>query len=325
MSDATLLAAANTDDAGHGSADRQVDKTIDRRFEETIDRRVEETIDRQVEETTDRRRRLQRLLSDYPVLVMVAIGWIFAILAVALFADLLAPYGYSKLDLSARLAPPVFMGGSPAHWLGTDELGRDVLSRLVISVRISLLVAFVSTVLSATIGVSLGFIAAHFRGWVEQVVLTLVDFQASMPRIIIAGGARLLRQHPDAVHRPDGLLWLGTLGAHCARPDRRRQRAGLCRSRQRDRRIADARVCRPCAAQHRQHADRQRHADLSRSDSAGVGPVVPGAGRTAADDQPGQHGGRPEYRSRRLDLLAQRGIVLTRFRRARSAIGCATG
>ena len=113
MSDATLLAAANTDDAGHGSADRQVDKTNDRRVEETIDRRVEDTIDRQVEETTDRRRRLQRLLSDYPVLVMVAIGWIFAILAVALFADLLAPYGYSKLDLSARLAPPVFMGGSP--------------------------------------------------------------------------------------------------------------------------------------------------------------------------------------------------------------------
>ena len=186
MSDATLLAAGNTDDAGHGSADRQVDKTNDRRVEETIDRRFEDTIDRQVEETTDRRRRLQRLLSDYPVLVMVAIGWIFAILAVALFADLLAPYGYSKLDLSARLAPPVFMGGSPAHWLGTDELGRDVLSRLVISVRISLLVAFVSTVLSATIGVSLGFIAAHFRGWVEQVVLTLVDFQASMPFMIIA-------------------------------------------------------------------------------------------------------------------------------------------
>lgn len=132
------------------------------------------------------RSRVLTALRGYPLLVLFGIAWIVTMLLVALFADLLAPYTYSQLDLQARLAPLVFMGGTSAHWLGTDELGRDVLSRLLISVRISLVVAFVSTLLSATIGVVLGFLAAHFRGWVEQAVLTLVDFQASMPFMIIA-------------------------------------------------------------------------------------------------------------------------------------------
>ena len=84
-------------------------------------------------------------------------------LVVALLADLLAPYTYSALDLRARLSPPAFLGGTTAHLLGTDELGRDVLSRLIISVRISLVIAFASTLISAVIGVLLGFLAAHFR------------------------------------------------------------------------------------------------------------------------------------------------------------------
>jgi peptide/nickel transport system permease protein len=132
------------------------------------------------------RQRIARFLTAYPPLVLLGIACIAAMLTVALFADVFAPHSFSQLDLKSRLAPPAWMGGSPAHWLGTDELGRDVLSRLVVSVRISLLVAFISTLLSATLGVVLGFLAAHFRGWVEQVVLTLVDFQASMPFMIIA-------------------------------------------------------------------------------------------------------------------------------------------
>jgi peptide/nickel transport system permease protein len=126
------------------------------------------------------------LVLSTPLLIRLCAVWIGLVLGIALLADLLAPYSYSQLDLLARLTPPVFWGGTPAHWLGTDELGRDVLSRLIFSVRISLLVAFVSTLLSATVGVMMGFAAAHFRGWVEQMVLTLVDFQASMPFMIIA-------------------------------------------------------------------------------------------------------------------------------------------
>src|SRR5690606_2993969 len=104
----------------------------------------------------------------------------------ALLAEVISPYAYSALDLKARLAPPVFMGGTWDHLLGTDELGRDVFSRLVASIRISLLIAFASTLISSTLGVLLGFLAAHFRGWIEQLVLVLIDFQASMPFMIVA-------------------------------------------------------------------------------------------------------------------------------------------
>lgn len=137
-------------------------------------------------QTPPLRQRVARFLADYPPLVLFGMAWIISMIAVALLADLLAPYSFSQLDLKARLSPPAFMGGSAAHWLGTDELGRDVLSRLIVSIRISLLVAFLGTLLSATIGVLLGLMAAHFRGWVEQLVLTLVDFQASMPFMIVA-------------------------------------------------------------------------------------------------------------------------------------------
>jgi peptide/nickel transport system permease protein len=121
-----------------------------------------------------------------PVLVLISLVWLLSMLAVSLLADVLAPYAYTALDLKARLRPPLGWGGTTSHLLGTDELGRDVLSRLLMSIRVSLLIAFASTMISATIGVLLGFMAAHFRGWVEQIALTLIDFQASVPFMIVA-------------------------------------------------------------------------------------------------------------------------------------------
>lgn len=121
-----------------------------------------------------------------PALVLFGLGWLASMLVVALLADVISPYAYTQLNLRARLAPPVFMGGSWAHPLGTDELGRDVLSRLIYSIRTSLLIAFGATVIGAVVGTTLGFVAAHFRGFVEQAVLTLVDFSASLPFLILA-------------------------------------------------------------------------------------------------------------------------------------------
>lgn len=118
--------------------------------------------------------------------VKVALIWLTLVLAVVVFADRLAPYDYAALDLRHRLAAPVGFGGDSAHLLGSDELGRDVLARLVISIRISLLIAFGATLIGASLGTMLGFLAAHFRGWVEQVILACVDFQASMPFLILA-------------------------------------------------------------------------------------------------------------------------------------------
>jgi peptide/nickel transport system permease protein len=127
-----------------------------------------------------------RKRAGIPPMVAIALCWIAAVLAVAFLAEQIRPYSITALDLRARLSPPVFMGGSWAHPLGTDELGRDVLSRLIVSVRMSLLIAFGAAIIAATLGVVLGFLAAHFRGWVEQAVMALVDFQAAMPFMILA-------------------------------------------------------------------------------------------------------------------------------------------
>jgi peptide/nickel transport system permease protein len=117
-----------------------------------------------------------------PLAVKLAIAWLAAMLLIALFAHVVAPYSFTAPDLRNRLQPP----GNPLHLLGTDELGRDVLSRLIVSVRISLLIAFGASIISAVLGTTLGFLAAYFRGLVEQTVLMLADFQASMPFLILA-------------------------------------------------------------------------------------------------------------------------------------------
>ena len=121
-----------------------------------------------------------------PPLVIFAVAWLVLMLGVALLADAITPFAYTALDLRNRLTAPIGFGGVALHPLGTDELGRDVLSRLIASIRMSLLIAFGATIIGAVIGTSLGFLAAHFRGFVEQVVLALVDFSASLPFLILA-------------------------------------------------------------------------------------------------------------------------------------------
>jgi peptide/nickel transport system permease protein len=121
-----------------------------------------------------------------PPMVLFGLALLTLMLLTAVLADVVSPYAYTALDLRNRLAPPAFMGGTWLHPLGTDELGRDVLARLIYSIRMSLLIAFGATIIGALIGTTLGFLAAHFRGFVEQVVLALVDFSASLPFLILA-------------------------------------------------------------------------------------------------------------------------------------------
>ncbi len=135
----------------------------------------------------DFRTRLRRFLRRYPPLVMVSGLVLLALIFVAVFATDIAPFEYSKMNLRARLQPPVWMdGGTWKHIMGTDDLGRDVLSRLIFSIRMSLLVAFIGTVIGAIFGTTIGFIAAHFRGWVDDFIMMCIDFQAALPFMIIA-------------------------------------------------------------------------------------------------------------------------------------------
>jgi peptide/nickel transport system permease protein len=129
---------------------------------------------------------LIRRAAGLPVGVLFAGFWLAVMLVIALGADFLRPYSITAFDLKARLMPPLLFGGVFAHPLGTDELGRDVFSRLLLSIRMSLLIAFFGTLIATTLGTALGFLAAHFRGRLEAVILMAIDFQASMPFMIIA-------------------------------------------------------------------------------------------------------------------------------------------
>jgi peptide/nickel transport system permease protein len=126
--------------------------------------------------------RVIRQVRKVPFSVAFGIAWLAAMVLVAFFADTIRPYGITAMDLRARLSLP----GNPAHLLGTDELGRDVLSRLVQSIRVSFTIAFGATIISAVFGTALGFAAAKFRGVVEQLVLMLADFQAALPFLVMS-------------------------------------------------------------------------------------------------------------------------------------------
>ena len=117
-----------------------------------------------------------------PLLVILSLVWFAAMIMIAIAADWIRPYSITAMDLKSRLVMP----GHPQHWLGTDEVGRDVLSRLIESIRVSLLIAFGATIISTLLGTTVGFLAANFRKTVEQVVLTLADFQAALPFLILA-------------------------------------------------------------------------------------------------------------------------------------------
>lgn len=135
----------------------------------------------------DFRTQLRRFFERYPPLMIIAALWLLFMIFVAVLAPLLTPYEFTAIDLRARLQAPFWMeGGDWKHMFGTDDLGRDVLSRLIFSIRMSLLVAFLGTCIGAIIGTSLGFLAAHFRKWVDDVVMAAIDFQAALPFFIIA-------------------------------------------------------------------------------------------------------------------------------------------
>jgi len=108
---------------------------------------------------------LLRLIRKYP-LVAVFISILSLLLAIALFAPLLAPYSQFKTHPAQSLQSP-----SLRHWLGTDQLGRDTLSRVIYGVRVSLQVGIIAVVIGATVGITLGLIAGYGGGVVDQILV----------------------------------------------------------------------------------------------------------------------------------------------------------
>ncbi|HEY1294965.1 MAG TPA: ABC transporter permease [Chloroflexota bacterium] len=104
----------------------------------------------------------------------------------AIFAPLIAPYDPLQTSLSARLQPPAFAGGSDAHLLGTDKLGRDVLSRIIYGARVSLSVSLLVILITGTIGTTLGIISGYFGGWLDSLLMRVTDVSLAFPGILIA-------------------------------------------------------------------------------------------------------------------------------------------
>jgi peptide/nickel transport system permease protein len=105
---------------------------------------------------------------------------VLVLFAVALFAPWLAPYDPLSINLKEVLMPP-----SPAHYLGTDTLGRDVLSRIIFGARISLLVGFVAVGIATLIGLFIGALAGYYGGWVDSALMRLVDLMLCFPTLFL--------------------------------------------------------------------------------------------------------------------------------------------
>lgn len=113
-----------------------------------------------------------------------------AYVLVAVFAPALAPIDPDQVDLARRLLPPAWeAGGMWSHLLGTDQLGRDLLSRMVIGTRVSLLVGLITVLISHLLGVGLGCLAGYYRGRVDAVLSRLGDLLLAFPYLIFAIGA----------------------------------------------------------------------------------------------------------------------------------------
>jgi peptide/nickel transport system permease protein len=104
----------------------------------------------------------------------------------AIFAELIAPYDPVESSLRNRLLPPFWIdGGSTDHILGTDKVGRDILTRLIYGSRVSVVIASVSILVGGFIGVSLGIIGGYFGGWVDSLIMRAVDISLSIPIILL--------------------------------------------------------------------------------------------------------------------------------------------
>jgi peptide/nickel transport system permease protein len=114
---------------------------------------------------------------------LLAIGGLLVAIVVvcAIFADLVAPYSPYDLDVASMLQGP-----SAAHWLGTDEVGRDVLSRAIFAARISVEVALVAVGVGLIGGTIIGILAAYFGGWIDLALMRLMELLFSFPAILLA-------------------------------------------------------------------------------------------------------------------------------------------
>ncbi|WP_405785030.1 ABC transporter permease [Streptomyces sp. NBC_01378] len=120
-------------------------------------------------------------------LALAALVFLTVIIVCAVFAPLIAPADPNAQNLLGRLRPPAWQsGGSTAHLLGTDQLGPDLLSRIIYGTRVSLLVGAGAALLAGTIGTFAGLASGYFGGWTDRIVMRVADVQLAFPAILLA-------------------------------------------------------------------------------------------------------------------------------------------
>ncbi len=115
-------------------------------------------------------------------LAMIGLCIVALLLMMAAFAPLIAPHDPITQSLSNRLQPP----GTPGHWLGTDDFGRDIWSRIVFGSRITLYIVTLVAVTAPVFGLLVGTVAGYFGGWTDQVLMRITDIFLAFPRLILA-------------------------------------------------------------------------------------------------------------------------------------------
>ena len=114
-------------------------------------------------------------------------SWLTLLFFAALFAPLIAPKDPLMQDLFLGRMPPFWESGAqPGFWLGTDSLGRDVLSRILYGARLTLIVAFFAGIITCIVGATLGLIAGYYRGWADRLISRFVDIWMAFPPILFA-------------------------------------------------------------------------------------------------------------------------------------------
>jgi peptide/nickel transport system permease protein len=119
--------------------------------------------------------------------LVLAGGWLLVALLAAIFAPLIAPQDPLAQDLLFERLPPFWMqGAEPGFWLGTDSLGRDLLSRIIYGGRVAFIVAFAAAFAACIVGSTLGLIAGYFGGWADRVISRIVDIWMAFPPVLFA-------------------------------------------------------------------------------------------------------------------------------------------
>jgi len=112
---------------------------------------------------------------------------LLVVIGAAVFAPYVAPHDPARQSLIRRFTPPVWaQGGNTAYLLGTDQVGRDILSRIIYGARISLIVGVAAVLVSLTVGVTLGLLSGFLRGRADTVIMTVVDVTLSFPQLLLA-------------------------------------------------------------------------------------------------------------------------------------------